>query len=102
MVQWVKDPACVFGDTGLIPTGHSGLRIRCRCTCSVGCSSGSDLIPGLEISTCLGGAEKDKNKQENPNSSECLQWKRVKTKCLQQCRATGLHTLLEIQNGSIT
>ena len=64
VAQCVKDPACLFGDTGLAHC--SGLRIRCCHSCGVGHCSGSDLIPGLGTPCATGAAEKRGKKKPQP------------------------------------
>ena len=42
---------------------HSGLRIWCCCSCSLCCSGGSNLIPGLELHMPW-GSQKEKKKKK--------------------------------------
>ena len=44
---------------------YSGLRIRHCCSCGLGCNYGSDLIPGLGTSICLGVAKNEKKERKN-------------------------------------
>ena len=43
---------------------HSGLRIWCCHSCSLGHSCGSNLIPGLGTPYALGGGQKRKKREE--------------------------------------
>ena len=45
---------CLCGTVGLVPAQHSRLTIQFCLSCSIGCSCGSDSIPGLGISICCG------------------------------------------------
>ena len=46
-----------------VPWYLSGLRTwHCHC-CGSGCCCGADLIPGMEISACPGGGQKNKNER---------------------------------------
>ena len=58
---------CLLGCPGTqvpSPAQHSGLRIRCCHSCGVGCSLGSNLIPGRGNSICHG-----------PWGSQTLRWR---------------------------
>ena len=53
--------------TGCGATGwrHSRLRTWCRCSYSVGCNCGSDLIPGPGTPHALGAGKKEKGKKKD-------------------------------------
>ena len=55
---------CGFLKNGILefPLWHSALMTWGCCHCAVGWSSGSDSVPGLWTSRCLGGSQKKKNK----------------------------------------
>ena len=64
MAQWVRDPnvvAQVALEVQILSLAPcSGLRIWCCLSCGVDHSCGSDSVPGLGISICLGVAKKEK------------------------------------------
>ena len=51
---------CLCGSVGSIPSPCSGLRIWHCCSCGIGCSCGSDSIPGSGTSICHGCGHKKK------------------------------------------